>query len=61
MFYVDVDYIPTLFVERHLAFTNALRFALVTAVEPIPAKILNRLIAELDGCKAIYAIDIVRS
>jgi MFS transporter, putative metabolite:H+ symporter len=59
MFYVGVNYIPTLFVARHLAFTNALLFALVTTVVQIPGKILNGLTAELVGRKAIYAIYVV--
>ena len=56
MFYVGVNYIPSLFVERHMALSNALLFTLVTAAVQIPGKILNGLIAELVGRKAIYAI-----
>ena len=56
MFYVGVNYIPTLFIERHLALSNALLFTLVTAAVQIPGKILNGLTAELVGRKAIYAI-----
>lgn len=61
MFNVGVNYIPTLFIERHAALTNALPFALVTAVVQIPGKVLNGLIAELVGRKAIYAIYMVPS
>ena len=56
MFYVGVNYIPSLFVERHMALNNALFFTLVTAAVQIPGKILNGLLAELVGRKAIYAI-----
>jgi putative MFS transporter len=56
MFYVGVNYIPSLFVERHMALNNALLFTLVTAAVQIPGKILNGLLAELVGRKAIYAI-----
>ena len=56
VFYVGVNYIPSLFVERHMALNNALLFTLVTAAVQIPGKILNGLLAELVGRKAIYAI-----
>jgi putative MFS transporter len=56
MFYVGVNYIPSLFVERHMALNNALLFTLVTAAVQIPGKILNGLLAEVVGRKAIYAI-----
>ncbi|HVC61444.1 MAG TPA: MFS transporter [Acetobacteraceae bacterium] len=56
MFYVGVNYIPSLFIERHMAMTNAFLFTLVTAAVQIPGKILNGLTAELVGRKAIYVI-----
>jgi MFS transporter, putative metabolite:H+ symporter len=56
MFYIGVNYIPSLFVERHIALTNAFLFTLIIAAVQIPAKILNGLLAELVGRKAIYLI-----
>jgi putative MFS transporter len=56
MFYVGVNYIPSLFIERHMAMTGALLFTLIIAAVQIPGKILNGLLAELVGRKAIYLI-----
>ena len=56
MFYVGVNYIPSLFVERHIAMTSAFLFTLIISSAQIPAKILNGLLAELVGRKAIYLI-----
>jgi putative MFS transporter len=56
MFYVGVNYIPSLFIERHLGVTNAFLFALVISSVQIPGKILNGLLSELVGRKAIYLI-----
>jgi putative MFS transporter len=56
MFYVGVNYVPSLFIERHMALTNAFIFTLVIAAVQIPAKIMNGLLAEVVGRKAIYLI-----
>jgi putative MFS transporter len=56
MFYVGVNYIPSLFVERHIGLTNAFLFTLVISAVQIPAKIMNGLLAEIVGRKAIYLI-----
>jgi putative MFS transporter len=56
MFYVGVNYVPSLFIERHMAMTNAFLFTLVIAAVQIPGKMLNGLVAELVGRKAIYLI-----
>lgn len=56
MFYVGVNYVPSLFIERHMAMTNAFLFTLVISAVQIPGKILNGLVAELVGRKAIYLI-----
>ena len=56
MFYVGVNYVPSLFIERHMAMTSAFLFTLVIAAVQIPGKILNGLVAELVGRKAIYLI-----
>lgn len=56
MFYIGVNYIPSLFVERHIAMTSAFLFTLVIASVQIPAKIMNGFLAEVVGRKAIYLI-----
>ncbi|HVC59194.1 MAG TPA: MFS transporter [Acetobacteraceae bacterium] len=56
MFYVGVNYIPSLFIERHMAMTGAFLFTLIIAAVQIPGKILNGLAAELVGRKVIYLI-----
>ena len=56
MFYVGVNYVPSLFIERHMAVTNAFLFTLIISAVQIPGKILNGLLAERVGRKAIYLI-----
>jgi len=56
MFYVGVNYVPSLFIERHVAVTNAFLFTLIISSVQIPGKILNGLLAERVGRKAIYLI-----
>lgn len=56
MFYIGVNYIPSLFIERHIGVTNAFLFTLVISTVQIPAKILNGFLAELVGRKAVYLI-----
>lgn len=56
MFYVGVNYVPSLFIERHMAVTNAFIFTLIISAVQIPGKILNGLLAERVGRKAIYLI-----
>lgn len=56
MFYIGVNYIPSLFIARHIAVTSAFLFTLVIASVQIPAKILNGFLAEVVGRKAIYLI-----
>jgi putative MFS transporter len=54
MFYLGVNYIPSIFVERHMAISNALAFTIIISGAQIPGKILNGLCAEYVGRKAIY-------
>jgi MFS transporter, putative metabolite:H+ symporter len=56
MFYVGVNYVPSLFIERHMAVTNAFVFTLIISAVQIPGKILNGLLAERIGRKSIYLI-----
>jgi putative MFS transporter len=54
MFYVGVNYIPSLFMERQIGMTNAFLFALLISSAEIPAKIINGLLSERIGRKRIY-------
>lgn len=56
MFYVGVNYVPSLFLEKQMAMTNALLFTLIITSVQIPGKILNGLIAERVGRKVVYLI-----
>jgi putative MFS transporter len=56
MFYVGVNYVPSLFLEKQMGMTNALLFTLIITSVQIPGKILNGLIAERVGRKAVYLI-----
>ena len=56
MFYVGVNYVPSLFLEKQMGMTNALLFTLIITAVQIPGKILNGLIAERVGRKVVYLI-----
>jgi MFS transporter, putative metabolite:H+ symporter len=56
MFYVGVNYVPSLFLEKQMGIANALLFTLIITSVQIPGKILNGLIAERVGRKAVYLI-----
>jgi putative MFS transporter len=56
MFYVGVNYVPSLFMEKQMAMTNALLFTLIVSFVQIPGKILNGLIGDRVGRKAVYLI-----
>ncbi len=56
MFYVGVNYIPSLFLEKQMGLTSALLFTLIITSVQIPGKILNGLLAERVGRKAVYLI-----
>jgi MFS transporter, putative metabolite:H+ symporter len=56
MFYLGVNYIPSLFVERHIALSNAFLFTLVITSAQIPGKLLNGVLGEIIGRKRIYVI-----
>jgi putative MFS transporter len=56
MFYVGVNYVPSLFLEKQMGMTSALLFTLVITSVQIPGKILNGLLAERVGRKASYLI-----
>jgi putative MFS transporter len=56
MFYVGVNYIPSLFIAHHMAVTGALLFTFITAAVQIPGKILNGFLSDIVGRKAVYLI-----
>jgi MFS transporter, putative metabolite:H+ symporter len=56
MFYLGVNYIPSLFVERHIALSNAFVFTLVITAAQIPGKLLNGIVGEYIGRKWVYVI-----
>jgi putative MFS transporter len=56
MFYVGVNYIPSLFIAHHMAITGALLFSFITAAVQIPGKILNGFLSDIIGRKAVYLI-----
>jgi putative MFS transporter len=56
MFYVGVNYIPSLFIAHHMAITGALLFTFITAAVQIPGKILNGFLSDIVGRKAVYLI-----
>lgn len=56
MFYVGVNYVPSLFLERQMGMANALLFTLIITSVQIPGKILNGLLGERIGRKAVYLV-----
>jgi putative MFS transporter len=56
MFYVGVNYIPSLFIAHHMAMTGALLFTFITAAVQIPGKILNGFLSDIVGRRAVYLI-----
>jgi putative MFS transporter len=56
MFYLGVNHVPSLFLEKQMGMTNALLFTLIITSVQIPGKILNGLVAERVGRKAVYLI-----
>lgn len=56
MFYVTVNYIPSLLVAHHIALASAFLFTLVITAAQIPWKIANGLLAEHIGRKKVYII-----
>jgi MFS transporter, putative metabolite:H+ symporter len=56
MFYITVNYIPSLLIERHVALANVFLFTLVITAAQIPWKIVNGIAAEYIGRKKVYVI-----
>ena len=56
IFYLGVNYIPSLFVQRHIVLSSAYLFTLIITGAQIPGKLLNGVLGELVGRKLIYFI-----
>jgi MFS transporter, putative metabolite:H+ symporter len=56
IFYLGVNYIPSLFVERHIVLSSAYLFTLIITGAQIPGKLLNGILGEVVGRKLIYLI-----
>jgi MFS transporter, putative metabolite:H+ symporter len=56
LFYVAVNYIPSLFAAKSIGLSNALVLSLVVISAQIPGKILNGALSDLLGRKLIYGL-----
>jgi putative MFS transporter len=56
MWYLALNYVPSMFVDRHLALSNAFLFTLVITAAQIPGKLLNGILGEIVGRKAVFAL-----
>jgi putative MFS transporter len=56
LFYVGVNYIPSLFVAKSIGFSNALILSLVVTSSQIPGKLLNGALSDVLGRKLTYAL-----
>ncbi len=56
IFYLGVNYIPSLFVARHIVLTSAYLFTLIITGAQIPGKLLNGILGEFAGRKLIYLV-----
>jgi MFS transporter, putative metabolite:H+ symporter len=54
MFYLGVNYIPSILVERNETLNNAFLFTIIISASQIPGKILNGICAEYVGRKGVY-------
>ena len=56
LWYLSINYVPSIFVDRHIALSNAFLFTLVITAAQIPGKLLNGVLGEIVGRKAVFAI-----
>ena len=54
MFYLGVNYIPSILVERNVSLSNAFLFTIIISASQIPGKVLNGICAEYVGRKGVY-------
>ncbi|HZU89766.1 MAG TPA: MFS transporter [Stellaceae bacterium] len=55
LWYLALNYVPSMFVDRHIALGNAFLFTLVITAAQIPGKLLNGILGEIVGRKAAFA------
>lgn len=56
MWYLTLNYLPSMFVARHIALSSAFLFTLIITAAQIPGKLLNGILGEIIGRKAAFAI-----
>lgn len=56
LWYLALNYVPSMFVDRHIAISNAFLFTLVITASQIPGKLLNGVLGEIIGRKAVFAV-----
>lgn len=56
MWYLTLNYLPSMFVERHITLSNAFLFTLIITAAQIPGKLLNGILGEIIGRKAVFAL-----
>jgi len=56
MWYLALNYVPSMFVDRHIALSSAFVFTLVITAAQIPGKLVNGVLGEIIGRKAVFAV-----
>jgi putative MFS transporter len=56
MFYIVMTYMPTIFTSKGLSFAHSLLFTAIITAAAIPGKLLNGVLAERFGRKAMYIL-----
>lgn len=56
MFYISVNYLPSIFIEKHVVLESALFLTLITTATQIPWKIMNGIAAEHFGRKKVFFV-----
>jgi putative MFS transporter len=56
MFYISVNYLPSIFIEKRVVLESALFLTLITTATQIPWKIMNGIAAEHFGRKKVFFV-----
>jgi putative MFS transporter len=56
MWYLALNYVPSMFVDRHIALSNAFLFTFVITAAQIPGKLLNGVLGEIVGRKLVFVL-----
>lgn len=56
MFYITVNYLPSIFMQKHIVLSSAFIFTLIVTAAQIPWKIINGVASEYIGRKKIFVI-----